>query len=349
MRVLTGDRIARSIKECSPSRIAVAYLGNDWKDFIPDINKLEAVIISPKLGTNPYAARDLAERIGWNKLFFHNTLHAKLYLGNKSAVLGSANLSRNGLDGNELRELCFLVNSDAPEELTSLRIFFEETIKQAVLQYSTETEKRKRLSELAAEWNTAMVADLSPSHSSSAEDFREFQLLAPDHFYVLWYQTSNDDYDDSSVVEAIRESDDIKEEINFAESDHIVPGKWAIVWEITNNDRPSLRTNPRWMYIHEVFVGGYKAKRKDAVYTKLAIERKHLKRPGSPPFDLKQKGVRNALAKALQDDDLYPYFVQAEEPFSLEKACKGTALLVERMKQYFGESSETLTVAKMER
>ena len=70
MKILTKNEIKETLWDCKPTKIAVAYLGIDWKTFIPDINCLEDMIVSPNLGTHPRAIKELASLIGWEKIFF---------------------------------------------------------------------------------------------------------------------------------------------------------------------------------------------------------------------------------------------------------------------------------------
>lgn len=106
MKILLAYEIGSAIQRCNPLKIAVAYLGEDWRSFIPDVQHLEEVIVSPTLGTNPRAVMDLAQRIGWENVHFLDELHAKFYLGSSTAIVGSANLTHNGLSGDALIELC---------------------------------------------------------------------------------------------------------------------------------------------------------------------------------------------------------------------------------------------------
>ena len=88
MIILTEVEIAKTIRQCMPSKIAVAFLGADWKRFIPDTNRLDYVVLSTELGTNPSAVRALAAEIGWERVLLLDRLHAKVYLSERGAVVG---------------------------------------------------------------------------------------------------------------------------------------------------------------------------------------------------------------------------------------------------------------------
>ena len=62
MNLIKSDETKKAIKECNPSRIAVAYIGKDWRDFINPKNIVE-IIISPTLGSNPVAIQEIATQL----------------------------------------------------------------------------------------------------------------------------------------------------------------------------------------------------------------------------------------------------------------------------------------------
>ena len=109
IKLFTND-IATAIAECSPEFIAVAYVGKDWSNFI-NASKLKKIIVSPTLGSNPYAIESIANLISWDKILFLDKLHAKIYIGKKHLVVGSSNLSKNGLTADGLNEA--VIKSDS--------------------------------------------------------------------------------------------------------------------------------------------------------------------------------------------------------------------------------------------
>jgi hypothetical protein len=100
--------IRDALKIIKPIKIAVAYIGIDYQNFI-DPYDLHSIILSPTLGSNPNAIDDLVSKIGWNKVYLLDNLHSKIYLGEKSAIITSANLSKNGLDIEGLLEIGILL------------------------------------------------------------------------------------------------------------------------------------------------------------------------------------------------------------------------------------------------
>ncbi len=86
MKVLIENDIQEAVSGCKPSKIAVAYIGADWQTFIPDPSRLESIIVSPTIGSNPWAIADLVKQIGWEKVAFLDELHAKTYIKKRGHV-----------------------------------------------------------------------------------------------------------------------------------------------------------------------------------------------------------------------------------------------------------------------
>lgn len=272
MKILVDDGIQEAIGRCKPSKIAVAYIGADWNTFIPDADCLSAIIVSPTFGSNPRAIMDVAQHIGWEKVHFLDELHAKIYIGSSSAVIGSANLTNNGLSGEGLVELC--VEVGAIEMLKKLDETFETLRRRAQKQYPTAEFKRARIRELEIVWGAAIANRIIRNKNNSAPAFSDYEPLGEDHFYVLWYQPDECEYSDD--VKAIKSL--MVDDIHFASDDKVEKNKWALVWRITSSNTPHKLVKPHWLYIHEVFENGVVDEGYE--YPKCAIERKDL---GVPP------------------------------------------------------------------
>lgn len=324
MKSLVGNEIQQAIVRCNPLKIAVAFIGIDWPTFIPAVNDLEAVIVSPTLGSNPRAISDLAKQIKWEKLFFLDELHAKMYVGKNSSIIGSANLTHNGLSGRGLIELCVEINDG--ENLAKVNQFFDDLKKCAYEQYPTENSKKAKLKELEKIWGTAIANQLARKMSNAKKLFTDFELLGEDHFYVFWYQTDDCEY--SEEVKAIQSV--IEDDIHFAKGDKLEKNKWALLWRITDESTPHKKVPLSWMYIHEIFEDGVIDSGYD--YPNCAIQRKDLDCP-DPPFEL-TKNVVAAFKKAVQDKDIAKYLVQEGDVFSLANSQKGVPTLINRMREY---------------
>lgn len=339
MKILVDNEIQSAVLSCRPTKIAVAYIGADWNTFIPDASCLEAIIVSPTFGSNPWAITDLVRQIGWEKIFFLDELHAKTYVGKKSAVIGSANLTRNGLAAEGLVELCVEVYSE--ESLRKVNVTFDDLKKRAQEQYPTKEEKKERLKELERSWGAAIANRIMKGEKRKVRPFVEFEPLGSDHFYVIWYQPVDCEY--SEDVKAIQSL--IADDLHFAITDKPVKNKWALVWRITDTYKPHRSAKPHWLYIHEVFENGVIDDNYE--YPNCAIQRKDLEVPPFP-FEL-TNDVIAALKAAVQEESVAEYLIQARKGvFSLAYSQKGVPLLIDRMKGYLA-NNETLVDAKKRR
>lgn len=328
MKILVEGEIQKAIRQCNPSKIAVAYIGADWKMYIPDPHRLSAIIVSPTFGSNPRAVMDIAKKIGWEQIHFLDELHAKTYIGSDSAVIGSANLTSNGLSGEGLVELC--VEVSATETLKKLDVTFETLRQRAQQQYPTTESKRARIRELEMLWGAAIANRIVRNNKgNNIPAFSDFEMLGGDQFYVLWYQPVECEYsDDVKAIESLMIDD-----IHFASADKVKRNKWALVWRIADTNKPHKSAKPHWLYIHEVFENGVLDEGYE--YPKCAIQRKGLDVP-SPPFEISSE-VALAFKRAVQEKDIAKYLVQEERKvFNLEYSIKGIPSLISKMKEYIG-------------
>jgi hypothetical protein len=337
--VLTGAHIAEQVKLVQPHKVAVAYLGASWPDYLPSVATLDVVVIAPVLGTNPWAVQDLIECLstegqdGWEKVFFLDSLHAKLYLGERSAVWGSANLSSNGLSGERLLELCTM--TDAPEVLQELNWFFESTLALAKAQYRTVNDRMRRLALLQEETarNPSFDTRYAPAR---ATNFQDFKLLSPDQFYICWYTLERPEMTYGEEVPENHKTvfDDFG---HFHPTDGIESGKWVLFWELPD-DLSSSKLQAHWMMVDEVFQDAVKTSAPYA-YTTVAFQRAGLsrKRMRKRPFSLTPE-VRELLRQALMDPKLAHDLIQQDalddqQNFSLQRSQKALPSLIQKMKE----------------
>lgn len=120
------------VAEASRLDIAVAFWGTGPLERLPlsaqraPLTRIIANVMSG--GTNPAAVRELLREFGSDRVRQLNDLHAKVFLSDTHLILGSANVSTNGLglEGNEQvgwREAC--VRTDDPTMLDSATIWFD--------------------------------------------------------------------------------------------------------------------------------------------------------------------------------------------------------------------------------
>lgn len=324
MKVLSGKKIKDAIQSCNPSNIAVAFVGCNWNSYLRNIEALESVIISPTIGSNPYAINDIVKKIGWSKVHFLDSLHAKIYIGDQSAVVGSANLTNNGLDGQRLLEISVSISEE--NELLDLNNEFEELLNKAKKLYPSTEIKKIKLNQLFDLWHNAISNGVITSASNNENSFDDFELLSNDQFYVAWFQLAESEYSDEvKAVESV-----ISEGVHFREEDEVEKNKWVLMWRITDKSKPHLSAKPYWLFIHDIFKDGIIDE--GYAYTKLAVQRNDKEIP-IPPFELTGEVIK-ALKTSVSKEDLEDYMIQDyRDAFDLNHSKKGLPGLISSMKQ----------------
>jgi len=151
MKILTNYSLYKqAIKKIEANKVAVAYIGADYNQFI-NAKKLKEIIVSPTVGSNPYAISSLIKSIGISNVHFIDNLHSKLFIGQKGAIIGSANLSRNALGGTGLIELGVLF--ETKKELALVNRLFEEYKIKAKTLYKNSLSKEKQIENLYVSHN----------------------------------------------------------------------------------------------------------------------------------------------------------------------------------------------------
>ncbi len=315
--LVTEKIIAEAIRTIAPTRIAVAFLGADWKKYIPEPQKIEQIVISPTLGSNPKAILELSEEIGWERIFLLDDLHAKVYLGRDSALVGSANLTANGLCGGALVEFGVVLKSE--EDVRFINTFIDDIVRRAQSDYSDKKSKIDKVAIVQILWNKAFSRGIIQP-AVEENKIKDFVLATEEDFYVLWYMGA--DYEYSTEVEQIKSC--IDSEIHFHPEDEPKPNRFVLIWRKTSKDTADKRTRPSWMYIHEIFKNGVVAE--DYEYTTVAIQRNDLAIP-PVPFELSDEVVAK-LFKSIDSGDLKEALVQDENSFRLAQTFKAIEPLV---------------------
>jgi hypothetical protein len=331
MKILSGNQIAKAVANCHPTRVAVAYIGADWRKFIPNPSQLAYVVVSPTLGSNPKAVSDLVEAITWEKVFFLDELHAKIFSGPDSAVIGSANLTRNGLSGEGLVELGVEISS-APA-LERIKTELDHILARAKKGYGDREAKQKRLQNLFVLWNRAIANAVIPKPPSATMQFEQFRLLGKSQFYVCWYEDDNEwTYSDTLKARA----NQIHDEMHFTSTDPVESGRWILAWPITAKYKPTRGSRPKWMYIHDVF--------EDAIvdegyeYPKCAVQWKRKPLPPKP-FEITRE-FAEAFNRAIVDKRLASTLLQKNKVWSLRVSFDGVTKLAVLVREGLGKEKK---------
>ncbi len=278
----SSSEIAKSLKDFPPNRIAVAYLGLNWRNYI-DVDSIENLVLSPTIGTNPNAVADLVEAVGWEKIYFLPRLHSKIYISKKQIVLGSANLSQNGLGDNEQYEICVL--SKDQRIIREASILYESYLKKSKELYPSIERKIFKLNQLWDQYNKKIASGMETKQNIS----RNFMKYVPElhgNFYVIWYVDGDTSYKTENIPEIVL--NEIVSELHFSSEDNIESGKWVLYWKLNKNNTVNQSVNIFWMYIHEIYPDGCD----DEGYENLGIQRDSMEIPDEP-FKITKKFKKN--------------------------------------------------------
>jgi|GEM_PF-2080049 len=279
MKLISGEQIKFALKDVAPNRVAVAFVGSDWKSYLPP-KCLQEIVLSPTIGSNPYAIAEIASCVSWDNVHFLNSLHSKIYLGTNSAAVGSFNLTMNGLSGIGLDEAGFLVDDTLLR--SELNELFEEYKRRAQTQYSDTNQKIERLAELHTLWNRGIRSNVIKCATRPSE-LEEFISISTSDFYITCYWGN----EDLRFTEQVRSPQSVLDALSFLPGDKIEPDRWILYWKSLESGEPDDSVDPAWLHIDEVIIGGAD----DAPYTKLAVELTDRSRL-SPPFELTRPVAR---------------------------------------------------------
>jgi hypothetical protein len=315
MKLVHGPEIKKVLHKVQPRRIAAAYVGADWESFI-DVTNLEEIIVSPTAGSSAEAIGDLADRIGWDNVHFLDELHAKLYLGDTSAAIGSFNLTANGLSGHALAEAGYVV--DAPGELRALGRLYADFKLRALSQYSSQARKEfqlSRLREINGKLAGIGIGYKAPAQVRTLADYRP---LTNSDFYCAYYTDEGLELNVATLrkkkPEKFRSADSdpdelIKSNLPFLPKDRLLSGHWILMWKAWAASAVPAKLEAEWMYIHDVIRNG--AIDPENGYTKLAVQWKGARGFGAPPFKL---GVTEKEAlRQLFLSKSFPEFFPAQD------------------------------------
>lgn len=290
-------RIREELINMKPTRIAVAYVGEGWKKYTPS-DRLREIIISPTVGSSPSAIRELMAALGERNVHFLDKLHAKIYISDSAAIVGSCNLSDNGFSDGHLYEAAALISDSAL--ISRLNEVFGRYKKQAQKLYPDESSKLDRLKRLQQEHNERIVSGfikVSPK-KIPIENYQGLEKI-----YIAWYNYGEASITDTAKA-AIKKSDPTAkigdpekyfDDYNgFVDGDKIEKGSWVLNWECDHKYEPKKNGPMNWMYVHYVIPHGLK---NTGFYTQLVGQAKKKECP-PVPFEL-DKTTKQSIRELL--------------------------------------------------
>lgn len=329
MKVLTSKKeIREALAKVRPSAIAVAYVGLDWDSFI-SVSNLREVIVSPTLGSNPKAIEELMQELGAENVHFLDELHSKIYLGASEALLGSCNLSANGISEQGLYETAVvLVDKDARRQLARQIHQYKGLARQ---RYPTPEAKLARLQRLKVDRDRAVCSGFVPAgHKSPSIQSYGSRL---DRIHVCWHGSGEMGYNESKVRRALKISSDLdlddyfSDDFAFHKNDDVRPGDWILGWRCNDDGMPRKRGDVGWMYVHRVIPDGFD----DDSYPKLAGQVKSKFLPAEP-FTLDQP--TKALIRDTLGSGQFPALLSRDDSaWRLAPADAVTPAFIEALKE----------------
>lgn len=320
MLVNSPHQLKEELKKIRPTKVAVAYIGANWKDYLIDVEALKEIIVSPTLGSNPDALEELLN-LTWEQdisVYFLTNLHAKLYIGDDACLVGSANLSDNGFGGG-LEEMAVVVEDK--EILEQALSHFSRLRDNAI---SDEREQRRMAASLRKKWNEARRYGNLPNEggdrpSTNLVDWKP----GSERIILAWYTLEGSMKADAErIAEAVPALDKTQppleqfaDYVNFVHGDDIRKDDWLLCWAAKKDGTPdkSTRAVLNWMQVDHVIP--YGADESEDPYTTLAVMMSlssEERRYKTPPFEIDDTVEAllyeilnsNNFKKLLRNDDI---------------------------------------------
>ena len=343
MQIITNSEITEAIRDVNPTHIAVAYVGIDWREYI-DVDKLEEIIISPTLGSNPHAIAQIVEKLGWEHVHFLDPLHAKFYIGESKAAIGSFNLSKNGIGADGLEEIGVIIEN--PIHIEKLESEFSRLCDMAKKEYPNSKAKKTSLKKLFKDWKKAIeegiLSGKRKETKASPISIKEYINENYEDIWIMWYVNVELEKDykvlaayDINLQDEESFASKAKYWINVLEKDLIKPKSWVLMWLEETEGEPDLEENLYWLYVHDAIPNAIK----DGDYTKILLQRK--KKPIPPvPFDINQEDVAKAFKEIISQPKFSAFRRTDENPWSVPGALQ-TKDLIDAVKNKIKNQSPT--------
>ena len=323
MELIKNSDVANVISRIKPRKIAVAYIGIDYKKYIDLKNPLE-IVVSPTVGTNPHAIKEIVNKIGWGSVHFLDNLHAKIYIGSESAAIGSFNLSENGFSVQGLEEIGVLVTEK--DVLDSIDGEFNRLKNLACLAYKEQIDKEKKLEQLLIRHKLAMekgfIQEITKDRS-----FLDYVFVGEKDFYVMPFSFLDGIQYNNAVIESkipdlsYRDGylhDEIENSTSILPGDSISQGDWILLWESTRLGNPKFRNglpqNVKWLYVHHVIPNA-----QEDDHSTLVIQR--LKKDSvtpPPPFNIDSREFLLAFNDVIKRKEFNDFrYSSSNDPWSV--------------------------------
>jgi hypothetical protein len=323
MTYLSGQSIGNDLLKLRPNHVMVAYLGADWASFLPNIKDMKRLVVQPNPPTNPQALSNIASIIGWNKIRFLDNLHAKVYIRLNSdgesgkAIVGSPNLTANGLGGSGLYEAAVRFDFQVTEvgSQGGLLESFDSVWEMAGGQYPDEDSKKRRLEKLVEDYEKYLckgVSHIKPSSDTgTTQSICQYGSEWKMDFWPIWYQGYKPELKGDALEQ--ENKGHIEDLMSVCNDDQTISknycGKWILSWKMTNHNRPHQTARLSWLYIHYAYPD---ACVDEDPYSALLIEANNRGLRPIPPFDLDQS-TEDAIKAVLCRPEYQAFWQQPDD------------------------------------
>lgn len=313
------QQLQDTLRAIMPVSVAVAYIGDKGLAYLDKPPK--TLIVSPTVGSNPSEIGKAMRNKAIGQVYFLDELHAKIYLGETQALVGSCNLSHGGFQAKE--EAAVLITDSA--QILSLQATMARYIALARRQYPTKDSKNARLKKLREEHKRASKIRHPKRKPIKTPKIADYDIRnvreGRDRIHVAWGQPYEVTYNKKAIYESTPDARDqdlddyFGDLLIFHEDDNIYPGDWILYWCCNNDGLPRKNGEISWIFVDAVIPRGVK----DDNYTKIAVQLNDRKPPSSP-FDLDdhtKQAIRSCLvarefAPLRSEDDTTWYLKQAD-------------------------------------
>lgn len=331
MKVLTSSKAIRyALHDLQPLKVAVAYVGRDWDSFV-SAERLNEIVLSPTIGTNPKAVEKIMNKLGHENVYFLDNLHAKFYIGDGAALLGSCNLSANGIGENGLLEAAVEIRSDDVLRLLSEQ--FDRYKLDAKQLYPTLDLKMDRLRELLAMNNRRESYEPVERVEVEPPSIASYQSKL-DRIHIMGLTGPDGDPVKESIAKQTPEligttfDNAFTEWVQVEAPDDVRPGDWLLCWWCTGKRLPDKRVPAWWVYAHCVVNDGMKSK----TWSKFVgeVSGDYRRRPPEP-FKL-DDAAQAAIRQVLQPDKFPELFPDRNWRRDMAAADKVTPVFLDTVK-----------------
>jgi hypothetical protein len=238
---LSGEQLSREIGKLlkeGGARCAVAFWGKGASEkFSGKTSGLKLICNLRSGGTNPFEI----EKLPRNAIKQCDTLHAKVCIGAARAVVSSANISCNGLGLEDIEQARWIEAGVLLQDISTVSNWFDDMwddarpISDNDLKAANELWKKRQRSK--------------PTLLS----FRDFDPETTDVPLLYWIADHDWEYGRGALLElgggeAAQCMIDNSLEVGPSDREAMRPGKWIMVYEISNSGRPKRRPRPYWFF-----------------------------------------------------------------------------------------------------